>query len=434
MSHLSVLLGPLRLFPGRWLTPRGDGAQWAVVDIRPLRATGIAAAATLGVLLTLVAWRAAVRSSGILGLLLVAFFVAAACEPLVNRLARRGWRRGLGAGLILGGTVTLLGAITLLVGAGALSQISDLRAAVPQLADDLERLAMDWAGVSVNLDSFAAKVQRADVEGAVGGAAIKMLGVIGNILAGLLVSFYLIVDGPRLRKRLCGMLPQKHQGEILRVWDLAVEKTGGYIRAKVILAGISTLVHWVAFTALGVPYPIPMAIWVGIVSQVVPIVGTYLAIGLPVLLTLADGKPGAAVLIIVIATVYQQIENTALTPRLTSQAVDVHGGVGFVSVLVTAAAFGPAYTLLTIPIVATVQGFITAYIKTHELIDDPRLDASPIPVVSRRPDEDSRERLYNMMRRRRNSADAASTDSAIPEMSSIEEPLDDRDGTPGSAQ
>lgn len=351
-------------------------------------------------MLTLVAWRAAVRSSGILGLLLVSFFVAAACEPLVNRLAQRGWRRGLGAGLILGGTVTIVGVVAFLVGAGALSQISDLRAAVPKLADDLERLAHDWAGISVDLDSFADRAQRADVEGVVGGAALKMLGLVGNVLAGLLVSFYLIVDGPRLRKRLCRLLPQKHQGEILRIWDLAVEKTGGYIRAKVILAGISALVHWVAFMLVGVPYPIPMAIWVGIVSQVVPIVGTYLAIGLPVLLALADGKPGAAVLVIVIATIYQQIENTAVSPRLTSQAVDVHGGVGFVSVLVTAAAFGPAYTLLTIPIVATVQGFITAYIKTHELIDDPRLDTSQIPVVTRRADTEGRERLYEKLRRR----------------------------------
>jgi len=361
-------------------------------------------------MLTLVAWRAAVRSSGILGLLLVSFFVAAACEPLVNRLAQRGWRRGLGAGLILGGTVTLVGAITFLVGAGALSQISDLRASVPKLADDLERLAFDWAGVSVDLDSVAAKIQRADVGSVVGGAALKMLGVVGNVLAGLLVSFYLVVDGPRLRKRLCHLLPQRHQGEILRVWDLAVEKTGGYIRAKVILAGISALVHWVVFMLVGVPYPIPMAIWVGIVSQVVPIVGTYLAIGLPVLLTLADGKPGAAVLVIVAAVIYQQIENTAVSPRLTAQAVDVHGGVGFVSVLVTAAAFGPAYTLLTIPIVATVQGFITAYIKTHELIDDPRLDTSQVPVTSRRGDDESRERLHGLVRRRRNATDTTTGD------------------------
>ena len=373
------------------------------VDIRPLRAAGIAAAATSGVLLTMVAWRAAVRSSGILGLLLVSFFVAAACEPVVNALARRGWRRGVGAGIILGGTLAVLLSAAVLVGAGAAEQLADLRSSAPQLADDLEGLAQDWAGISVDLGRYAERIQRADIEEAVGGAALKVLGIAGNVLAGILVSFYLIVDGPRLRKRLCLLLPQRHQGEVLRVWDLAVEKTGGYIRAKVILAGVSAVFHWIVFVAAGVPYPIPMALWVGVVSQIVPIIGTYLAIGLPVLLTLAADNPGAAVVLAAAAVVYQQVENTVISPRLTAQAVNVHGGIGFVSVLVTAAAFGPAYTLLTIPVVATVQGFVTAYIKTHELIDDPRLDTSPVAVTRRR-DEDNRERRYGITRRRRTTA------------------------------
>jgi predicted PurR-regulated permease PerM len=372
------------------------------VDIRPLRAVLVAAGATIGVMATLVAWRAAVRSSGILALILVAFFVAAACEPLVNRLAARGWRRGLGAGAILGGAVLLGSAVSVVAGAGALGQIAELRDSVPQIADDLEELALEWTGTQVNLDDFARRLQRADVEGVVGNAALKLLGVLGNALAGLLISFYLIVDGPRLRKRLCRLLPQRHQGEVLRVWDLAVEKTGGYIRAKIILAGIAAAVHWIAFTVVGVPYPIPMAIWVGVVSQIVPIVGTYLAIGLPALLTLAAGKPGAAVLVVLIATIYQQVENGALAPKLTAQAVDVHAGVGFVAVLLTATAFGPAYTLLTIPVVATVQGFITAYIKTHELIDDPRLDTSQTPVVPRRERDEGWKGILPTLRARRN--------------------------------
>lgn len=368
------------------------------VDIRPLRAAAVAAGATVGVMGTLIAWRAAVRSSGILALILVSFFVAAACEPVVNRLAARGWRRGLGAGMILGGGMLALGTVGVIAGAGAVSQIGELRDSIPQIADDLESLAFDWAGIDMDLDDFALRLQRADVENVVGNAALKILGVVGNALAGLLVSFYLIVDGPRLRKRLCRLLPQRHQGEVLRVWDLAVEKTGGYIRAKVLLAGISAAVHWAVFAAVGVPYPIPMAIWVGIVSQVVPIVGTYLAVGLPVLLALVADKPGAAVLVVIIATVYQQVENAAISPRLTAQAVDVHAGVGFVSVLLTASAFGPAYTLLTIPVVATVQGFIAAYIKTHELIDDPRLDTSQVPLVARRDREENR---WNVLPTRR---------------------------------
>jgi predicted PurR-regulated permease PerM len=348
-------------------------------------------AAALGVLAAIAVWHGALRASGVVTLVLVSFFVAAACEPAVNRLERRGWRRGAAAGGILGTTILVIVVAGLLVGAGAASQAQDLRDSLPTLAAELERIALDTLGVTVNLDSVVERLEGFNVNKAVGDAAVKSLGVLVNVLAGLLVSFYLIVDGPRLRKGLCSMLPQRLQGEVLRIWDLAVDKTGGYLASKVILAGISALVHGAVFAIVGVPYAIPMALWVGVVSQVVPVIGTYLAIGLPVLLALADQQPGAAIAAVVLATVYQQVENNLLGPRLTAQAVQVHPAVGFVSVLVTVAAIGPAYTLLTIPVVATVQGFVAAYVKTHELIDDPRLEETTA---------DGTERPHRLRRRR----------------------------------
>lgn len=358
-----------------------------LVELRPLRTGILAASASAGVLLTLATWHALNRASNVLVIVLVSFFVAAACEPIVNRLAARGMRRGMATGMILGGILAITGGILVAVGTAALSQLQDLRNSVPQLTDELESFVSRWTGANVDLQGVASSFENADVGGAVGDAALTGLRILGNVLAGLLVSFYLVVDGPRLRKRLCGMLPQNHQGEILRVWDLAVEKTGGYLAAKIILAGVSSVVHGVAFTVIGVPYALPLALWVGVVSQVVPVVGTYLAIGLPVVLCLASGDTGGAIAVVVIATIYQQIENSILAPRLTAQAVNVHPAVGFVCVLGVGAALGPAYTLLTIPVVATVQGFIAAYVKTHELIDDPRFVTGPIPVwVANDPD------------------------------------------------
>jgi predicted PurR-regulated permease PerM len=341
--------------------------------------------ASIGVLTGIALWNGAQRAMNVLTMVLVSFFVSAACEPAVNRLSARGWRRGVAAGLLLGGTLSVVLAAAVAIGAGTLGEMSQLRESLPGLGDELEKLMNDWFGVTVSLDGVVAKLEQVNFGAAVGDAAIKSLGVIGNVLASLLVSFYLIVDGPRLRKRLCALLPQKHQGEVLRVWDLAVEKTGGYIASKVILAAISAAVHTVLFASIGVPYAIPMGLWVGVISQVVPVIGTYLAIGLPVLLALGESSTGAAIGAVIGATIYQQIENSLLAPRLTGQAVKVHPAVGFVSVLVVAAALGPAYTLLTIPVVATVQGFITAYVKTHELIDDPRLEiTAEVPVVEDR--------------------------------------------------
>src|SRR5690349_22560852 len=66
------------------------------------------------------------KLSGLVVLVAIAVFLALAIEPGVNRLARRGWRRGRATALILFGVLALflvlIGAIGTLVG----SQIADL--------------------------------------------------------------------------------------------------------------------------------------------------------------------------------------------------------------------------------------------------------------------------------------------------------------------
>lgn len=367
------------------------GEQYGRVERRPYLLFVSGLTATAGALTGIALWNGAQRAMNVLTMVLVSFLLSAAYEPAVNRLSAKGWRRGLAAGLLLGTTLTIVLVAVVAVGAGTVGELAELRKSLPEIGRELEQLAQNWFGVTVNLDGLVQRAENINLGEAVGDVAIKSLGLIGNVLASLLVTFYLIVDGPRLRKRLCALLPQKHQGEVLRVWDLAVEKTGGYIASKIILAAVSAAVHTILFTVIGVPYAIPMGLWVGVVSQVVPVIGTYLAVGLPVILALGEASPAVAIGAVIGATIYQQIENSLLAPRLTGQAVKVHPAIGFISVLVVAAALGPAYTLLTIPVLATVQGFIAAYVKTHELIDDPRLEiTAEIPVTEERP---LRERL-----------------------------------------
>ncbi|MEZ5228062.1 MAG: AI-2E family transporter [Acidimicrobiales bacterium] len=107
---------------------------------------------------------------------------------------------------------------------------------------------------------------------------------------------------------------------MLRVWELAITKTGGYISSRMILAasGPATF-HWVVFRTLGLPSPIALGLWVGI-SQFIPAIGTYLAGILPVLVAVGI-EPAKALWVIGVIVVYQQIENYVLQPRITAQTL-----------------------------------------------------------------------------------------------------------------
>ena len=64
--------------------------------------------------------------SSFLLLVLVSIFLALAIEPGVNRLAKRGWRRGSGTLLIIFGVITFIGVFLGAVGTLVGSQVADV--------------------------------------------------------------------------------------------------------------------------------------------------------------------------------------------------------------------------------------------------------------------------------------------------------------------
>ena len=187
-------------------------------------------------------------------------------------------------------------------------------------------------------------------------------------------------EGPKLRDTLARRFPPRQQRVITTVWTIAIEKTGGYVVSRLLLAAASALFTGAFLAVLDVPYWLPLAIWTGLVSQFIPTIGTYLAIVLPALIALAS-DPSDAVWVVGLATVYQQVENYFLMPRITSRTVDIHPAVAFGAVIVGASLFGPLGGLVAIPVVAAVQAVIETYGHRYELVDaadgPARTDAGP---------------------------------------------------------
>ena len=61
--------------------------------------------------------------------------------------------------------------------------------------------------------------------------------------------------GPKLRRRICSRLRPDRQRRVLSGWELAIDKTGGYLYSRALLAGLSAFFHWVLFQAIGIQAP-----------------------------------------------------------------------------------------------------------------------------------------------------------------------------------
>jgi predicted PurR-regulated permease PerM len=199
--------------------------------------------------------------------------------------------------------------------------------------------------------------------------SLAALGVLLQVFSVLLFSFYLVADGPRLRRAVCSRLRPERQVQVLRAWDLAVTKTGGYLYSRALLALLSALFHWVLFQAMGIQAPVPLALWVGLMSQFLPVVGTYLAGILPVVITFLDSPLKAAVVLGFIV-VYQQVENYLFSPRITARTMELHPAVAFGAALGGAALLGAIGAVLALPAAAMAQALASEWGTRHTVVEN----------------------------------------------------------------
>ncbi|WP_374115630.1 AI-2E family transporter [Streptomyces sp. NK15101] len=317
---------------------------------------------------------------GLLVNVLLAFFLALAIEPAVGRMAARGMRRGLATFLVFFAVMAFGLGFVVLLGSMLAGQIVDMVENFPKYLDSL----INWINQNFHTDLSRVEVQDSVLSSDwlqkyVQNSASGVLDVSATVLGGLfrlltifLFAFYFAADGPRLRRALCSVLPPARQAEVLRAWEIAVDKTGGYLYSRGLMALISGIAHFVLFEILGVPYAPALAVWVGLVSQFIPTIGTYLAGALPMLIAFTV-NPWYALWVLGFVVIYQQFENYVLQPKLTSKTVDIHPAVAFGSVIAGTALLGAVGALIAIPAVATLQAFLGAYVKRYDVTDDPRV-------------------------------------------------------------
>lgn len=317
---------------------------------------------------------------GLLINILIAFFLALAIEPAVGRMAARGMRRGLATFLVFFGVLAAGVGFVVLLGSMLAGQIVEMVEDFPRYLDSL----INWMNHTFQTELSRVEVQdsllRSDwlrkyVQNSATGVldvSATVLGALFKLLTIFLFSFYFAADGPRLRRALCSVLPPAKQTEVLRAWEIAVDKTGGYLYSRGLMALISGVAHYVLLEFLGVPYAPALAVWVGLVSQFLPTIGTYLAGALPMLIAFTV-NPWYALWVLAFVVVYQQFENYVLQPKLTARTVDIHPAVAFGSVVAGTALLGAVGALIAIPAVATLQAFLGAYVKRYDVTEDPRV-------------------------------------------------------------
>jgi predicted PurR-regulated permease PerM len=317
------------------------------------------------------------RLGSVIFMVFVSVFVTVAFEPPVHYLAKRGWKRGTATGLVFLVALTLALLFVWALLPLFVQQVEELINAIPGVTESFLLFLQDTFGL--NLSEIDTTNIGQDLLEAVQGLGGTLLGGVLGLTASVfgflffattvaLFSFYMIAELPQLQHTVLSFMPEEQQRRALHIWDVAVEKMGGYIYSRLILAVISASLTAAVLTLLDVPFALSLGIWVGVLSQFVPVIGTYLASILPALVALTFNDLGTAIWAVVFFVAYQQLENYLISPRITKRTMEIHPAVSVAAIIIGGTLLGGIGVILALPMAGIIQAILGESRRSYEVV------------------------------------------------------------------
>ena len=148
----------------------------------------------------------------------------------------------------------------------------------------------------------------------------------GAVTLGFSVVFltlFGLIEEPRLRDWIGGLLYRGRRERYMRVTDRIVNTTSRYMLGNLAISVICGTVYGVTAVILGLPYPLAVAVIAGILD-LIPNLGATIA-GIIIGLVALSVSLEALIVFAIVIVVYQQIENYILQPTIIGKAAGVAG-------------------------------------------------------------------------------------------------------------
>ena len=335
---------------------------------------------TLGGLVAFQLGIAALRLSQVWVLILVSMFLALGLNPLVEWLVHRGLKRGGAIAVVFFGFIAVF---ALFVGAlvpPLIEQGTAFATNAPEFVDQLGRNELvqrldEQFGILDQLRELASADMAQQVFGGLLGVGRAVISAMFSALTVLVLTLYFLGSLPSIKESAYKLVPASRRARVRHLGDQVVSTVGGFVAGQstvAAIAGVSTFVFLFVLSRvidaelLG-QYALALALVVTL-FDLVPLVGAIIGAIVVSIVGLAD-RPLAAVVCAVFYTVYQQVENYVVAPRIMRRSLNLDPMITIISALIGGTLFGVVGALVAIPMGAA------AVIIFHEVVV-PRQDAA----------------------------------------------------------
>lgn len=305
--------------------------------------------------------------------ILVAIVLTVLLDPLSAWMRRRLHFPRVAAAL---STVLLLaaflGGLTTLAGRGIYSGVADLG----QKAAEGINQAIAWLAEGplhidqTQLDTWFEQLETTlkDNSSSLASGAISITTSVGNVVAATFLVIFLLIffltDGRRIWIWVVRLLPRAWREPVFESSIRGWVTLHGYTKSTIMVAAIDAVGIGLGAFLLGVPLALPIGILV-FVGSFIPIVGAILTGSVAVLVALVDKGFTAALLMLAVVLLVQQIESHVLQPFIMGSNVSLHPVAVIIAVAGGTYIAGIAGAVFAVPIVAFLNTTVL-YLTGHD--------------------------------------------------------------------
>ena len=301
-------------------------------------------------------------------LIYVSIVFAVVFTPAVRWIQQRqirSWHPSTGTAVLI--LIAAAVAVLLLFGAFVVPSVSgdvqklaqDLPARINKVKGELATLPFGERLLSSKTGSGIGSAISTSIEGLISsiGSVVK---VVTDLLLVALLAAYLIVDRRRTFKWTMSLLSARTRSRLQPALEKGSSRMQKWLHGQALLMLILGSSSFVVFWAIGVPYFYALAAFAAL-ANFVPVLGPIATVVVAGVLAATDSW-SKLLGVIVFYLVYQQIENSFLTPRIMKKTVELSPVAVIVALAIGSALAGIAGALVAVPTAALIATLLDSFV------------------------------------------------------------------------
>jgi predicted PurR-regulated permease PerM len=302
----------------------------------------------------------ALLSLGTLISILLAAVVAFGLDPIVGKLVKRGWKRGPASLTVFAGVFVAFFALIVVTAGPVWDQIVEFVNALPGMWDELKsKPGFQDIVSSASADDTISNALK-ELAAGLPDAASTLLGIAGGVFGSILslvtltfLALFLLMERPMITDWLFGFTPPETEDRWHPVVEESIRVISTSLLGNLAISVIAATVAGVSAVLLDLPFPLVLAVITGLLD-LIPQVGATIAAVILTAVALTVSTE-AAIIMVVIQLIYQQIENYVVYPVVYRTAISLTGFTTIVAVLIFGALLGVVGAILAVPFAAVVK-------------------------------------------------------------------------------